>query len=68
MSKVEVGGTRLPDSFDRVMASTVGTTVQDWINVTENLDPQQYSYLTAKLMSDDDKDIEEGIRSFNDLI
>lgn len=68
MSKQVVGGARLPDSFDRVMASTVGTTVQNWVNVTENLDSQQYSYLAAKLMSDDDKDIEEGIRSFNDLI
>ena len=67
MSKQEIGGARLPTAFDKVMASTVGVTTNDWVNTTKDIDTEDYEYITSKLMSDEDRDIKLGIQMFNDL-
>lgn len=67
MSKQEIGSARLPTAFDKVMASTVGVTTNDWVNTTKDIDAEDYEYITSKLMSDEDRDIKLGIQMFNDL-
>lgn len=55
------------DLFDKLMADTIGTTVENWLSKTDDLDEDQLNSITTRLASINDEDVEEGIRMFNDI-
>lgn len=53
--------------YDKLMADTVGVSVQEWLERTSELDSDQLDSITSRLVSDEDSVINEGIRMFNDI-
>lgn len=55
------------DVFDRMLAGSLGVSVEEYIRKIESLDRDQMELVIFKLLSDNDKDIAEGKRMFNDI-
>lgn len=55
------------DVFDRMLAGSLGVSVEEYIRKIESLDQDQMEIVIFKLLSDNDKDIAEGKRMFNDI-
>ena len=55
------------DQFDRMIATSLGVKVEEYIKKMSVLDADQHDAITARLISDNDKLIEEGKRMFNDI-
>lgn len=55
------------DVFDRMLAGSLGVSVEEYIRKIESLDQDQMELVIFKLLSDNDKDIAEGKRMFNDI-
>lgn len=55
------------DLFDQVIAQTLGVPVQEYIDKIESLDQDQIDSIVLRLLSEDDTQVKEGIRMFNDI-
>lgn len=55
------------DQFDKMVANSLGVKVEEYLKRMSTLDVEQQDAITSRLISDDDKLIEEGKEMFNDI-
>lgn len=55
------------DQFDRMMSKFLGIPTDKYIAMMNTLDEEQKDVIISRLLSDDDKEIEEGKEMFNDI-
>lgn len=55
------------DVLDRMLAGSLGVSVEEYVRKIESLDEDQMLIVLEKLISTDDKEVEEGKRMFNDI-
>lgn len=55
------------DIVDLGISQTIGVSVQEYIEKIESIDEDQRDSIIFRLLSDDDKTINEGIKMFNDI-
>lgn len=55
------------DVLDRMIAASLNVPVEEYIRKIESLDQDQVDSIISRLISDDDKLIEEGKTMFNDI-
>ena len=55
------------DAFDRMIAGSLGVSVDDYIKKIESIDEDQREEIIGRLISDNDNDIIEGKKMFEDI-
>lgn len=55
------------DMFDRMIAGSLGVSVEEYIKRIESIDEDQREEIIGRLISDNDNDIIEGKKMFEDI-